>query len=167
MEIREMLLPEFDTEMKKTRTMLERVPDGKQDFKPHQKSMQLGKLAAHIARMPEYANYILTLPGLDAGAGNQKPLVMESRQQLLADFDAGIGQVRQAIASSNDEQWQAKWKFSYKGQTILDESRLLTYRTMFLNHLIHHRAQLGVYLRLNDIPLPGTYGPSADDTMGF
>lgn len=167
MEIREMVLPEFDEEMKKTRTMLERVPDGKQDFKPHEKSMPLGKLAAHIARMPEYAHHILTLPALDAGVGNQKPLVMESRQQLLADFDAGAAQVRQAIASSKDEQWQAKWKFSYKGHNISNESRFLTYRTMFLNHLIHHRAQIGVYLRLNDIPLPGTYGPSADDTMGF
>ncbi|HET9086931.1 MAG TPA: DinB family protein [Acidobacteriaceae bacterium] len=167
MEIRQMVLPEFEEEMKKTRTMLERVPEGKQDYKPHEKSMALGKLAAHTARMPEYANYILTLPGLDAGVGNQKPLVMESREQLLADFDAAAQQTRDAISNSSDAQWEAKWKFTYKGHHIMEESRLLTYRTMFLNHLIHHRAQLGVYLRLNDIPLPGTYGPSADDTMGF
>ena len=167
MEISQMLLPEFDQEMKKTRAMLERVPEGKQDYKPHEKSMGLGKLAAHVARMPEYANMILTTPSLDAGTGDQKPLVMESREQLLADFDAGTKQAHHAISSSSDQQWEAKWKFSYKGHDISNESRVLTYRTMFLNHLIHHRAQLGVYLRLNDVPLPGTYGPSADDTMGF
>ena len=92
---------------------------------------------------------------------------MESRQQLLADFDAAAENARTAIADSTDEQWQQKWKFTYQGKTILDESRVLTYRTMFLNHLIHHRAQLGVYLRLNDVPLPASYGPSADDKMGF
>jgi uncharacterized damage-inducible protein DinB len=167
MEISQMLLPEFDQEMKKTRTMLERVPEGKQDYKPHEKSMALGKLAAHIARLPEYANLILTTPSLDAGATDQKPLVMESRAQVLADFDAGSKQARDAMSRSSDKQWEEKWKFSYKGHDILNESRVLTYRTMFLNHLIHHRAQLGVYLRLNDVPLPGTYGPSADDTMGF
>lgn len=167
MEIGRMLLPEFDQEMKNTRTMLERVPEGKQDYKPHEKSMPLGRLAAHVARMPEFASYILTLPGLEAGAGNQKPLVMESRDRLLAEFDTSAKQVREAIVGASDEQWEASWKFSYKGHDISNESRVLTYRTMFLNHLIHHRAQLGVYLRLNDVPLPGTYGPSADDTMGF
>lgn len=167
MEIRQLLLPEFDMEMKKTRAILERVPEGKQDYKPHEKSMLLGKLAAHTARLPQFANYILDLPGMEITERKQPPLVMESRQQLLADFDAAAEKARASITNSTDEQWQQKWKFTYQGKTIMDEPRALTYRTMFLNHLVHHRAQLGVYLRLNDVPLPGTYGPSADDTMGF
>lgn len=167
MEIREILLSEFDTEMQKTRTLLERVPEGKPAYKPHQKSMPMGKLATHVARLPEFATYIVTLPGLEAGTGNQKPLVMESKQQLLEDFDHAISEARAALAGSTDDQWHEKWHFTYKDRDISNQSRLLTYREMFLNHLIHHRAQLGVYLRLNDVPLPATYGPSADDTMGF
>ncbi len=167
MEIREMLLPEFEEEMKKTRTMLERVPEGKQDYKPHEKSMPLGKLAAHTARLPEFATIILEEPSFDVASRKMKPLVMESRQQLLSEFDATMQQAREAISGANDEHWQKKWRLSFQDKTIFDEPRFLVYRGMFLNHLVHHRAQLGVYLRLNDVPLPATYGPSADDTMGF
>ena len=167
MEISQMLLPEFEFEMKKTRAILERVPEGKQDYKPHEKSMPMGKLAAHTARLPEFAKYIVELPGMEVTEQKHPPLVMEARQQLLADFDAAAQQARAAITGASDEDWQKKWKFTFKGKPIMDESRWLTYRGMFLNHLVHHRAQLGVYLRLNDVPLPGTYGPSADDTMGF
>lgn len=167
MEISQMLLHEFEFEMKKTRAILERVPEGKQDYKPHEKSMPMGKLAAHTARLPEFAKYIVELPGMEVTEQNHPPLVMESRQQLLADFDSAAQQARTAITGTSDEDWQEKWKFTFKGKPIMDESRWLTYRGMFLNHLVHHRAQLGVYLRLNDVPLPGTYGPSADDTMGF
>ncbi len=167
MEIRELLLPEFDHEMKTTRTMLERVPEGKPDFKPHEKSMPLGKLAAHTARLPQFASLILELPGMEITERKDPPLVMESRQQLLADFDAAAEKARTAIANATDEQWEQKWKFTYQGKTITNNSRVLTYRIVCLNHLIHHRAQLGVYLRLNDVPLPASYGPSADDSMGF
>jgi uncharacterized damage-inducible protein DinB len=167
MEIREMFLPEFDQEMKKTRAILERVPEGKPDFKPHQKSMALGKLAAHTAQLPEFAIRIVELPELDFSKSDMKPLVMESRQQLLDVFDSIVAKARAAIAKSSDEEWQKKWKLSFQGHTIVDAPRFLVYRDMFLNHIVHHRAQLGVYLRLNDIPLPATYGPSADDSMGF
>jgi uncharacterized damage-inducible protein DinB len=167
MEIRQLLLPEFDEEMKKTRTMLERVPEGKPDYKPHGKSMALGKLAAHIAQLPEYAVRVINLPGLDVSAGDWKPLVMESRKQLLHDFDTIVQQTRQVISSASDEHWQEKWRLSFQEKPIFEASRFQAYRDMFLNHLIHHRGQLGVYLRLNDVPLPATYGPSADDKMGF
>ena len=167
MEIREMFLPEFDQEMKKTRAILERVPEGKPDFKPHQKSMALGKLAGHTAQLPEFAVRIVELPELDFAKSDMKPLVMESREQLLTAFDAIIEKARAAIAKASDEEWQKNWKLSFQGHTIADAPRFLIYREMFLNHIIHHRAQLGVYLRLNDVPLPGTYGPSADDSMGF
>ena len=167
MEMREMFLPEFEQEMKKTRVTLARVPEEKPDFKPHAKSMPLGKLAAHVAQLPEFAVRIVELPELDFSKSDMKPLVMESRQQLLAAFDAIVEKARAAIAKSSEQEWQKKWKLSFQGHTIIDEPRFLVYRSMFLNHIIHHRAQLGVYLRLNDVPVPGTYGPSADDPMGF
>ena len=167
MEIREMFLPEFDTEMKKTRATLERVPEGKADFKPHEKSMALGKLAAHVAQLPEFAIMIAELPELDFSKSSMKPLVMESRKQLLDAFDAYSAKAQAAIGKLSDEEWQKNWKLSFQGHAIADQPRFLMYRGMFLNHIIHHRAQLGVYLRLNDVPLPATYGPSADDKMGF
>ena len=167
MEIRQMLLPEFEAEMKKTRTMLERVPEGQQEYTPHEKSMHLGKLAAHIARLPEFGSMILETPGFDMSAGKMPPLVMESRQQILDSFDAAAEKVRKAISATDEAAWQQKWKFSFQDKTILDEPRFVAFRAMFLSHLIHHRAQLGVYLRLKDVPLPATYGPSADDRMGF
>ena len=167
MEIREIFLPEFDQEMKKTRAILEHVPEGKPDFKPHEKSMALGKLAAHVAQLPEFAVRIVELPELDFSKSDMKPLAMESRPQLLAAFDGIAEKARTAIAKASDQEWQKKWKLSFQGHTIVDAPRFLIYRDMFLNHLVHHRAQLGVYLRLNDIPLPATYGPSADDSMGF
>lgn len=167
MEIREIFLPEFDNEMKITRTMLERVPEDKPDYKPHEKSMPLGKLAAHVAQLPEFATHIVELPGLDFPNGAMKPLVMESRAQLLTAFDAIVQHARTAVAGATNEQWQQKWKLSFQGQAILEDPRFMVYRSMFLNHLVHHRAQLGVYYRLNGVPLPACYGPSADDKMGF
>ena len=82
-------------------------------------------------------------------------------------FDEGAAKVRSALQASTDESWQQNWKLSFQGKTVVEGNRFLAYRGMFLNHLIHHRAQLGVYLRLNGKPVPATYGPSADDTMGF
>lgn len=167
MEIREIYLPEFDAEMKSTRKMLERVPENKPDYKPHEKSMALGKLAAHTAQLPEFAVRIIELPSLDFSNSDMKPLVMESREQLLKAFDAIVERARKAIEGSTDDQWKQSWKLSFNGQTIVENKRFLIYRAMFLNHMVHHRAQLGVYLRLNDVALPSTYGPSADDRMGF
>jgi uncharacterized damage-inducible protein DinB len=167
MEIRQMLLPEFEQEMKRTRAVLERVPEHNADYKPHEKSMAFGRLAAHVAHLPEYAANVLKMPEMEITEQKHKPLVMESRQQLLADFDAAAQQAREAISAATEEEWEQKWKFTYGGKIISNESRLQTYRFMFLNHLIHHRAQLGVYLRLNNVPVPATYGPSADDAMGF
>lgn len=167
MEIREMFLPEFDSEMKSTRKMLERVPEDKPDFKPHEKSAALGKLAAHTAQLPEFAVRIVELPSLDFSNSDMKPLVMESREQLLAAFDGIVQRARKAIETATDEQWQQPWKLSFQGHKIIEAPRFQVYRAMFLNHLIHHRAQLGVYLRLNGVPLPAIYGPSADDSGGF
>jgi hypothetical protein len=165
--ISDLLLSEFDAEAKTTALTLERVPM-KADFVPHPKSMPLGKLAPHVAELPGFGYTILTTPQLDFGAGPQRPRPgFESPEQLVKAFEEGATKIRTALKQTPDAAWNEPWKLSFQGKTIFTGSRFLAYREMFLNHLVHHRAQLGVYLRLNDKPLPATYGPSADDRMGF
>jgi uncharacterized damage-inducible protein DinB len=167
MPISDLLVPELDAEMKKTRTALERVPADKKDYAPHAKSMPLGKLAPHIAQLAGFGLIILTTPELDFSKGSVKPLPFESSEQLVKAFDDGAAKVRAALQATPDSAWKENWKLSFQGKTIFEGDRFLAYRQMFLNHLVHHRAQLGVYLRLNEQPVPATYGPSADDTLGF
>jgi uncharacterized damage-inducible protein DinB len=164
--ISELLLLEFDEEAKKTRALLERVPI-KADFKPHAKSMSLGNLAPHVAELAGFGQTILTTPELDFGKSTRTRLPFESTKQVVEAFDQGAAKVRDAVKSTPDTAWSEPWKLSFNGRPIFSGTRFLAYRQMFMNHLVHHRAQLGVYLRLNDVPLPATYGPSADDTMGF
>src|SRR5579871_6868967 len=164
--ISELFLSEFDEEAKKTRAMLERVPM-KADYKPHTKSMALGKLAPHVAELAGFGLTILTTPELDFGNSTRQRLPFESPQQLVKAFDEGAAKARAALKDMSDEAWKEPWKLSFQGKPIFSGSKFLAYRQMYLNHLVHHRAQLGVYLRLNDTPLPATYGPSADDRMGF
>ena len=167
MSISDLLLLEFDAEAKATRTILERVPEDNKDFKPHPRSMPLNKLGPHVAELPGFGHTILTTPELDFSKGSSKRVAFESAAQLVRVFDEGAAKVRGALKNMPDAAWTENWKLSFQGKPIFDGSRFLAYRQMFLNHLVHHRAQLGVYLRLNDRPLPATYGPSADDTMGF
>ncbi len=167
MPISALLLPELDQEMKITRTTLERVPTDKPDFAPHPKSMPLGKLAPHVAQLAGFGLTILTTPELDFSKSSTKRLPFESVPQLLKAFDDGAAEVRKALQAMPDEAWTENWKLSFQGKAIFEGQRFLAYREMFLNHLVHHRAQLGVYLRLNGKPVPATYGPSADDTLGF
>jgi uncharacterized damage-inducible protein DinB len=163
MTISEALLSEFDQEMAKTRKTLERVPADKADYAPHPKSMPLGKLAPHVAQLAGFGLTVLTKPQLDFSSGSYKPLAFESAEQLVRVLDEEAAKVRAALAETNDEAWRQNWKLSFEGKTIFEASRFLAYREMFLNHVVHHRAQLGVYLRLNGIPVPGIYGPSADE----
>lgn len=167
MPISELLLPEFVEEMKKTRTTLERIPFDKKDFAPHPKSMPLGKLAPHVAELPGFGVVILTTPELDFSTGGGGPRPLFESAPLLKAFDENAAKARAALKDTSDDAWTQNWKLSFQGKTIFEGLRYLAYRQMFLNHLVHHRAQLGVYLRLNDKPLPAIYGPSADDTMGF
>jgi len=167
MPISELLLPEFDQEMKTTRLTLERVPFDKQDFVPHPKSMPLGKLAPHVAELAGFGTTILTTPSLDFGTGPSRPRPPFELNGLLKAFDDNVATARAALQNTKDDAWLQDWKLSFKGKPIFGGTRFMAYRQMFLNHLVHHRAQLGVYLRLNNKPLPATYGPSADDTMGF
>jgi uncharacterized damage-inducible protein DinB len=167
MPINELLLTEFDEEIKKTRTMLERVPEDKGDFAPHPKSAPLKKLAPHVAQLAGFGFSILTTPEVDFAISNYKPLPFESAAQLVSVLDEGAAKVRTALQSTTDEAWSQPWKLSAGGKPIFSGTRFLAYRQMFINHIVHHRAQLGVYLRLNEKPVPATYGPSADDKMGF
>jgi uncharacterized damage-inducible protein DinB len=166
MRISDLLVSEFDEETKKTRATLERVPD-KPDYVPHSKSMPLGRLAPHVAELGGFGLSVLTTPGLDFAQGTYTPLAFESTAQLVRVFDEGAAKVRSALVDMADEAWNQPWKLSFQGKPIFEGSRFLAYRQMFLNHIVHHRAQLGVYLRLNDEPVPATYGPSADDRLGF
>src|ERR1700722_13731550 len=167
MPINELLLPEFDEEIKKTRPLLEGVPEDKKDFAPHAKSMPLIKLAPHLAQLAGFGLTILTTPELDFATTKFPPVPFGSAAQLVKTFDEGAAKVRVALESTPDEAWTQPWKLSFGDKTIFSGSRFMAYRQMFLNHLVHHRAQLGVYLRLNEAPVPATYGPSADDRMGF
>ncbi len=155
MTMNKLLLSEFNEEMKKTRTTLERIPVDKKDFAPHPKSMPLGKLAPHVAQLPGFGLTILTTPELDFSKGSFKPLPFESSAQLLSAFDELADKVRAALQNTSEEAWEQNWKLSFQGKPIFDGSRFLAYRQMFLN------------LRLNEKAVPATYGPSADDTMGF
>ena len=167
MPIAELLLAEFDQEMKTTRVTLERVPFDKTGFTPHPKSMPLDKLAPHVAELAQFGLTILTTPELDFSTGPQRERPPFEPRGILKSFDEGVSQLRSALQNTKDEAWTQPWKLSFQGKKIFEGSRFLAYREMFMNHLVHHRAQLGVYLRLNDKPLPATYGPSADDRMGF
>ena len=164
--IADLLLMEFDEEAKKTRAMLERVPT-KPDYQPHAKSMPMGKLAAHVAELSGFGYTILTTPEFDFGKSTTARVQFESAQQLIKAFDELAAKTRDVLKKTPDTAWTEAWKLSFQGKPLFNGTRFLAYRQLFMNHLAHHRAQLGVYLRLNDVPLPSTYGPSADDRMGF
>lgn len=169
MAIRDALLPEFDTEMASTRKVLERVPVEKADFKPHAKSGSLGWLAWHVADLPHWVVETVNTEELDfapPGAPRPAPPKVESREKLLASFDQKVAAARAAIAGASDDHLAKTWTLKAGGKTIFSMPRAMVLRSFVMNHLIHHRAQLGVYLRLNDVPVPGMYGPSADEKGG-
>jgi uncharacterized damage-inducible protein DinB len=167
MTIAEILLQDYDIEISNTRRTLERVPEGKNDWKCHNKSMQLGKLAMHCATMPRFGSYIILDDGMDM-ANSTRPhvsLEFKSREDCLGHLEESAKACRDAIAGASDEHLSAPWRFSFGEHIICNNPRSLTFRQMCFNHLIHHTTQLGVYLRLNDIPVPALYGPSADEQM--
>ncbi len=162
MPFSEMLLPEFDEEMKNTRSLLACVPDDKFDYQPHTKSMTLGRLASHVAEMPSWAVYTLDREVLDLPA-DAKPRVAGTRAELLEMFDKSVPEAREKIAAASDEEWRKNWSLIWGGKKVIEMQRTAVMRTMVMNHLFHHRGQLGVYLRLNEVMFPGMYGPSADE----
>jgi uncharacterized damage-inducible protein DinB len=145
--------------------MLEAIPaDVDFAYKPHSKSMTLGRLTGHTSEMlGDWAIHTLTTDKLEFTADNQyQPYIPASKEALLERFDRDVAKVKKELAGMPVEKWDQNWKLIGNGQTWLDNSKYVVWREMILNHTVHHRAQLGVYLRLLDKPLPGTYGPSAD-----
>jgi uncharacterized damage-inducible protein DinB len=156
-------LPEFDHEMQTTRAMLERVPEGNGGWKPHPKSMTLEQLALHIASLPSWVTRGLKLDEFDLNpAGGRPSRRFESRAALLETFDANVAEARAALEGSDGTDMTATWTLKSAGQVAMTMPRSAIVRSFAMNHLIHHRGQLSVYLRLNDVPLPMIYGPSAD-----
>ena len=162
MSIAQSLLPEFDHEMVNTRKTLERVPENKLDYKPDPKSMSLGKLASHVAEMVGFVPATMQLPSFDVPA-DMKPFEATTRKQLLDKFDESASSARAALAATSDQAFMQEWTLSFAGNAMFTMPRIAVYRSMIMNHVIHHRAQLTVYFRLNGIPVPALYGPSADE----
>jgi uncharacterized damage-inducible protein DinB len=166
MKLSDLFLPEFDQEMKSTRATLERIPEDKLAWKPHEKSMPLGRLAGHLAELAGWGAVTINQDSLDfmpPGGQPFQPTIATSQKQVLEIFDKNRDEARRAIAGASDEHMMKNWSLLRAGQTLMTMPRVAVLRSFCLNHVIHHRAQLGVYLRLNNIPVPSIYGPSADE----
>jgi uncharacterized damage-inducible protein DinB len=166
MKMTDLFQAQLEAEGKRTRRALERVPEGRDDWKPHDKSMPLARLAMLVARMPSWISMVIAQDQLDLnppGGSNidQKPL--RTADELVQALDAGVASARAALAGVSDEQLMAPWRLLVSGRTVSEDPRHVVLRDTFA-HLAHHRGQLTVYLRLNNVPVPAIYGPSADDT---
>jgi uncharacterized damage-inducible protein DinB len=156
------LLPEFDHEMSVTRKLLERVPQEKADWKPHVKSMSLGQLAQHVATLPMWGSLTLNQQEFDLGDNPPNP-PMQTRADLLATFDRLVADTRGALAGKTDPELLMPWTLKKDGHTIFSMPKASVWRSFVISHLVHHRGQLSVYLRLNEVSVPSIYGPSADE----
>jgi uncharacterized damage-inducible protein DinB len=166
MTFAQMTLPEFDQEMGSTRKVLERVPEDKLDWRPHPKSNTIGWNANHLVEMPTWINATMAASSLDIAPPGGPQYVspkLSTQKDLLETFDKNVAAARQALAAATDEQVSQNWSLLKAGQTMFTMPRRAVIRTFVINHMIHHRAVLCVYLRLNDVPVPGMYGPSGDD----
>ena len=160
------LAAELQQEAKTTRRILERVPEGSFDWKPHEKSMSLGRLAGHVAELPSLIVPALTQDELDFAAGSFQPFVPSSTAELLEKFDRNIAVAAEHLSSQTDEKLGEAWRLGSGGQTFFKGPRDAAVRVLALNHVVHHRGQLSVYLRLLDVAVPSIYGPSADEAPG-
>lgn len=170
MTIAALLLDELNQETAATRTLLERLPTGKWDWKPHEKSMNLSRLATHVAEIPAWSKSILLADEIDFLSPEMqswRPREMKSREEILEELDAALEQCRTDLTGASDEDLRSDWRMKAGDQVLMKEPRYMVFRRQVLNHLVHHRAQLGVYLRLLDVPLPMIYGPSADEQGGM
>ena len=162
----ETVLPEFDQEMANTRKVLERIPEDKLDWQPHPKSHTIGWNASHLANLPDWLVHTLTKPSLDIAPVGGEPYKLPklgSRAEVLETFDRNVAAAREAIMAATDQGMGSMWTLSSAGKVIFTMPRSAVVRSVVLNHMIHHRAILCVYLRLNDVPVPGMYGPSGDE----
>jgi len=166
MSIAESLLPEFDREMGLTRRILDRVPDGQFDWKPHDKSMTLGRLAEHLAELPGWARVSILENGIDMASGRPPGYVSpETRTAVLAMFDKNVADARAALTGRTDAEMMAPWTLKAQGKEVFTMPKAVVMRGFVMNHMVHHRGQMSVYLRLQNVPVPSIYGPSADEAM--
>jgi uncharacterized damage-inducible protein DinB len=164
MAITAALLPEYDHEMATTRRLLERVPEAEFGWKPHEKSMSLGELSAHLANLPRWGELILAETSFDLATLPQtRRAVPASGVALLNEFDTKAGAARAALASKTDAELTAPWTLVSGGQQVFTLPRISALRTFVISHSIHHRGQLSVYLRLRNVAVPPIYGPTADE----
>ena len=165
MAIAESILPEFDHETATTRTLLERVPGDKAEWKPHVRSMSIGQLAMHIANLPRWAAIALERTQFDTNPpGESRPASppYEAAQAVLETYDRNVAAARALLARTTDGEFMVQWTLKNGGKTMFSMPRVAVFRSFVLNHAVHHRGQLSVYLRLLDVPLPSIYGPTAD-----
>jgi uncharacterized damage-inducible protein DinB len=165
MAIADSILPEFDREAATTRTLLERVPEDKAAWKPHVKSMGLGHLSMHIATLPVWASITLERSEFDTNPPEGPRMTIpafQSTEGLLQTYDANVSAARALLARATDAEFMAPWTLKNGGKSMFSMPRIAVLRSFILNHAVHHRGQLSVYLRLLDVPLPSMYGPTAD-----
>jgi uncharacterized damage-inducible protein DinB len=168
MKMTDLFLGELDREAAGTRRTLERVPEGRNDWKPHEKSMLFGYLAALVATMPGWVAMMIDQDELDLKAsGNTefRPREWSTNRELIKMLDESVIAGRQALEKTTDEHLLKPWRFMMAGKVVLEQPRHIMLRDSVFNHLAHHRGQLTVYLRLNDAPVPVIYGPSADEKI--
>jgi uncharacterized damage-inducible protein DinB len=162
MAIKDGLLAEFDHEMGTTRRLLERLPDDKLSWKPHEKSMSMGGLATHLANLPNWGGNILNEAFFDLADAPPNLAEKTSRAEIIASFDETAKRTR-AWLDKTDPELMAPWTLKRGGQEMFTMPRISAFRSFVLYHSVHHRGQLTVYLRLNNVPLPAIYGPTADE----
>jgi len=161
--VKELFVGEFDREMATTRKMLERVPFEKFDWTPHAKSMPLGRLTNHLATLPRFVPNVINTAKFEIVRTG--PLEVKSTADVVAVFDDLAKTAREALVATADERLAGEWEMVFGERQVFKGTRAAAFQSLFMDHLIHHRAQLGVYLRLNDVAIPGSYGPSADEPM--
>jgi uncharacterized damage-inducible protein DinB len=159
------ILAELTHEAATTRRLLERLPQDRFAWTPHEKSMPLGRLATHIAEIPGWVASIVNQDEFDIGASGYVPVTANTGAEVLAMFDRHIAQAMSTFKTQTNERLLATWRLKKNGKVVVEMPRLGVIRSLLLNHLIHHRGQLSVYLRLQNVPIPSIYGPSADEPM--
>jgi len=162
----ELFLGELEREAAATRKVLERVPEGRDDYRPHERSMPLGRLATLVATMPGWVAMTVNQDELDLsppGGAAYRPPQLRTRRELVEALDASVAKAREALLATTDEHLMTPWKLKVAGNVMSEQPRYIVLRDSVFNHLAHHRGQLTVYLRLNEVPVPAIYGPTADE----